>query len=311
MTARAMLARLARCWRAWPAPLAAEARRYSIGARAAAVPTSRLGEPLHYVWLLLPEWLSARLAPAPFAGERHFLADVQWGQYALFLFIRIHDDLVDRQVRSPWLVYVADRYLVESETAFGRHVNASFWPVFRELVRETLDGIAEANDLQRRTQPPPERLLEAYTRVSSIFKAASAAVLMRHRRTRLFPRVFRFQDQLAAASQIIDDLADLDEDLADRRRNYVAARLAGPGRRAPSGRRAFAGLIDRRILVDNALAPVLREADRRLAEAGRAIAPLRLDPAERYVARLRHGLDTLGRALHAARVRQLMRLSLG
>lgn len=305
-----MLARLERCWRAWPRPLAAEARRYSVGNHPAAVPAVRLGEPLRYAWLLLPEWLSTRLALASSSAERRFLADVQWAQYALFLFVRIHDDLVDRQARSSWLIYAADRYLVESETAFARHVSTAFWPLFRTLVRQTLDGIAEADALQRGVRTPRAALLDAYTRVSSIFKAASAAVLMRHGRLRLLPRAARFQDHLAVASQILDDLVDLDDDLADGRRNYVASALAGSARPGPRGRRGLAATMARRILADDALAPILDEVDRRLQAAARAIAPLHLARANRHVAGLRGRVEALRQAAHTRRVRELARIAL-
>jgi hypothetical protein len=265
---------------------------------------------LRYAWLLLPEWLSTRLALASSSAERRFLADVQWAQYALFLFVRIHDDLVDRQARSSWLIYAADRYLVESETAFARHVSTAFWPLFRTLVRQTLDGIAEADALQRGVRTPRAALLDAYTRVSSIFKAASAAVLMRHGRLRLLPRAARFQDHLAVASQILDDLVDLDDDLADGRRNYVASALAGSARPGPRGRRGLAATMARRILADDALAPILDEVDRRLQAAARAIAPLHLARANRHVAGLRGRVEALRQAAHTRRVRELARIAL-
>ena len=59
MRARAMLARLERCWREWPPRLAAEARNYSVSGRAWSRRSQRLLDTqLSYSWPPLPEWLA-------------------------------------------------------------------------------------------------------------------------------------------------------------------------------------------------------------------------------------------------------------
>jgi hypothetical protein len=297
-----MLARLERCWHGWPAPLAAEARNYSVRGRwRSSGAARRLDADLAYVWLLLPQWLAASTGAVRRKGAERFLRDVLWGQYALFLFVRIHDDLVDHQARSPWLAYVGDRYLVESVAAYAPHTGGEFWPLFWALVTETLDAIAEADRLQRRARPDRRALLAAYARVAAIFKVGSIAVLQRARRMDLYPAVSRFKDHTAMAGQILDDLDDLDEDLEDGRRNYVAARvLRAPRlRKEPRDPRAMAS---GRLFAGEHVDACLEEADRQLASAGRV---LTLAPAQRHIDRQRQHLNRIRAALHARRVSYL------
>jgi hypothetical protein len=294
-----MLARLERCWQGWPAPLAAEARNYSARGRwRSSSAARRLDADLAYVWLLLPQWLAASTGVVPRKEAGRFLRDVLWGQYALFLFVRIHDDLVDHQARSPWLAYVGDRYLVESVAAYSRHADREFWPLFWALVTETLDGIAEADRLQRCARPDRRALLAAYARVAAIFKVGSIAVLQRADRMQLYPAVSTFKDHTAMAGQIVDDLQDLDEDLEAGRRNYVAARLlrAPRLRKEPRDPRA---MIAGRLFAGDHVDACLKEADRQFAAAGRA---LTLAPAQHHIDRQRQYLDRMRASLHARRV---------
>lgn len=302
MTGRAVGARLQACWRRWPAGLAREARRYCAAHRGLSSTSTRRSARLDPYWLRLPAWLLAAWRPRPRPAERSFLADVQWGQFALFLFVRIHDDLFDGQAESPPLVYVADQFLLESERTFARHLNGRFWSVFRDCLSETLRGIADADALQRQRHPPPGELLQTYARVSSIFKVGAAAVCARCGRLRLFPRVSAFADELAIAGQILDDLSDVEEDLARGRRNVVAASLLGRDSRRRRGPRDPLARLAARIVLDAGLAPVLDQVDRRLEAARAAIAPLRLRPADRYLTEIQRNMRRLRDQAHRVRV---------
>ena len=243
-----------------------------------------MSAPLPYLWLLLPAWLVAHLRRRPSGTDAAFLTDILFGQYALFLFIRIHDDLLDRHVRSPWLLYVADRYLIEAETAFAAHLtDRRFWRIFRSGVAETLDGIATSHALQRRRRPDVDALLQSYASVASIFKIGSAAVLVRYGGMPLYRRVAAFKDELAIASQVFDDLEDIDEDAADGRRNFAAVALRGPG----------------------GVSSAFTEIERRFRSAARVIRPVRLAAADRHVARQLERLDAVRAAVHRDRVRRV------
>ena len=303
MTAGRMLARMARCWHGWPPHLAAEAQAYSCArGSSSAIEIKSLDAELPYLWLVLPKWLAVSTGVAGKRDGTRFLRDVSWAQYALFLFVRIHDDLVDRQARSPWLAYVGDRYLVEAVSAYSRPVGREFWPLFWELVTATLDGIAEADRIQRCARPDRRALLGAYARVSAIFKISSIAVLQRAGKMHLYPAVARFKDHAAMAGQILDDIEDLDEDFEQGRRNYLAASLLNAHRAAGEPRDPRT-LMARRVVAGQFVDTCLEEADRQFVAAGRA---LTLEAVQRYVDRQRSQVEWLRATLHARRVSLLL-----
>jgi hypothetical protein len=308
LEARSMAARLESCWQSWPAPLAEAARQYFSRRPADGRVAVPRGRHLDYPWLLLPIWLMTAFRPRPTRADVAWLREVLWGQYTLYLVVRIHDDVFDGQASGPFLVYVGDRFLLESEQAFDRHVDVRFWPTFRAALVETLSGIVEVDALQRRRVPPGPKLLRAYARVSAIFKVGAAAVCLRCARTAAFPRIARFKDELAMASQILDDLLDMEEDLARGRRNYVASVVLGAARAAP-GRQDVLDQIGARIVLGDGLQPVLDEVGRHLTAAGRAIAPLGLPPAESYVAQLQRHLARLRQEVHRTRVEKIFRIT--
>jgi hypothetical protein len=301
-----MLARLTLCWRGWPPLLAREARAYlTTGSPSGSLPTP-LGTPLLYSWLLLPTWLAARLRPRIKPSERRFLADVLWAQYALFLGVRTHDDMVDGQATSPWLVYVGDRYLIEAEQALVRHTHDErFWTLYRTYFAETVDGIAEVDALQRRRRPSRAALARGYARVSSVFKIGSAAVLWRYGRLDWLPPLSVYKDHLSIASQILDDAEDLDDDLKRGRCNYVAAALLPRRGRLPATPAATRAAIQRSLVVADGLTPVMDVVERHIRAAGRSVAPLQLPEADAHVAAHLDHLAAVRTNVHRARVRSV------
>lgn len=299
--------RLQRCLARWPAPLRRALRRYLAsrpgGFRGRRRHSRAAGWP---GWLALPVWLHAYCAPGRTAAARAWLGDVQWAQYCLFLFIRIHDDFVDRQgVRAPELVFAADRLLFEAETCLaGRLREGAFWRLYRRLVTSSLEAIASADALQQRRRFSTKALLEEYARVSSVLKVGAAAVCVACGQQARLPLVERLADELAVANQIIDDLMDVDEDLARGRVNYAAAVLAGRGRR-PGNPRHLRTLIERRALRTDGLFLIVREARRHIARADRAAAALNLAEARRHIANLDADLVRLERLVHRAQVAAL------
>jgi hypothetical protein len=100
----------------------------------------------------------------------------------------------------------------------------------------------------------------------------------------------------------VDDLVDLDEDLARGRLNYVASTLLGraDGRRPraadPRVRLAMA-------IEDGGLAPIARLARQHLARARRAAVPLGLAEIDAWLAPLEARLDDLADEASRARAR--------
>jgi hypothetical protein len=232
------------------------------------------------IWLRLPAWLAAR---GRNSMDRTFLSDVQWGQYCLFLFVRIHDDVFDRHVTDPVFVYAADLLLIDSERAFARQFGKSaFWPFYRDSLNTTLTAILEANALERRPQGLGGADTRVHARVASIFKVGAAAVCIKAGRPADLRRVGPFLDHLAIVSQMIDDLKDLRDDAIDGRRNSIATAIADPRR---------------------GLNAVVSDMRRHLRAALAAIKPLKLPAAERHVAELLHGVEVLGLGVHRMQVR--------
>lgn len=297
------------CLAQWPPPLRRAVRRY-LASRPGWIPgrtrpPRSAGRP---AWLELPIWLYARFAPGrPFSTASKWLRDVQWAQYCLFLFVRIHDDFVDEQgERLPELVVAADRLLFEAETCLARRFSGdAFWGCYRRLLATSLEAIATVAALQRRRRSSTKALLEQYARVSSVFKVGAAAVCVACRRSSALPFVERLADELAVANQIVDDLMDIEEDLARGRVNYAATVLAGDRRgRLPSGRHLVA-VIARRAFATDGLAVIVAEARRHVAEARRAAAALDLPEAVSCIARFDAELARLDEQLHLARVSTL------
>jgi hypothetical protein len=289
--------RLRRATSSWPAATARVARAYLRGLHRTGRRAGTDGDPF---WLLLPVWLHATATPrARRALRSRFLADVCWGQYCLFLCIRIHDDLFDGHASDLRLIFVADHLLVESQRAFAPHVPDAFWPIYHDLLQTTTSAILEMDERQRAGAGTRDGLA-AHARVASIFKAGAAAVCLATGQRLSYARVGAFADELAIMAQVLDDLEDFVEDGERGRLNSVAALLTQSGGRcrAPRDVRAAGTSLlfgdgARRLLMS------LRESYRRAREA---IRPLRIDPADCYLQVLEQNLDELAAMLHRARV---------
>jgi len=174
--------------------------------------------------MLASKWLKA---PLPNRPRITFLNDIILGQRMLYLAIRIQDDLFDGHTKAPSLIFSSDNLLIEAESLFSRHFpkDSRFWTEYRNCLRATTCSIVEADEAERSARTDASTLLDLHAKVCSVFKIGSIAVCARsanwiHKRT-----VSLFCDEMAKAGQIVDDLADLEEDLSRNRNNYVAKRL--------------------------------------------------------------------------------------
>jgi hypothetical protein len=257
-------------------------------------------------WTELPRWLTA---DRRFAGSKHidrrWLSDILWAQYCVFLFVRIHDDLFDGQARTPSLLFVADALLLESQRTLAKHFpHGPFWPLFRKCLEATIHGIMEVDARQQRPGAMNERSLALYADVSAIFKIGSAAVCVRSGRMREFRRLSVFADEIAIAGQILDDVLDVQEDLARARYNFAANQLLAGDGVTPHDR---AARLAQSVLFDDGAGRLLDVAGKHLDRAAAAIAPLRLAPASEYVGTFRRSLDEFRRRIHYARVEHVFR----
>jgi hypothetical protein len=261
-------------------------------------------------WLLLPVWLAAaynKSAPPSGKIRKRTLNDVLWGQYCIFLSVRITDDLFDRQASSTTLLFAADQFMADGCNILFGHAGHSgrFRRSFTKSLNTTLKSIIEVDTMQRRARVPLKAMRAGHARVSSIFKIGSAAVCRLADRWRDFSRVDTACDKLAIAGQIIDDFQDIDEDLRDGRINYAARFLLGTtqGARPESGdtRRRLA----RRLLFSNRTDRLVAHISEHVQAAHDDLAPLRLGQTEAYCADYQRSLERMRGGINRERLRQI------
>jgi hypothetical protein len=259
-------------------------------------------------WTLIPRAICEAWAPTRRAARSRFLNDVLWGQYCVFLCVRIHDDLLDGQLPQRNLVFVADDLLLESQRAFAVHLNTlSFRALFARHLRATLRAIVAVDALQARPGGMTRARLRLHARVSSVFNLAAAAACLECRRPAMIRRFERVYASLAVAGQLIDDLSDVEEDLARRRYNFVANVL--DGRRSPAShdRRQHPA---RAVLRDNAIDKVLALARAYVARAAASAAAARIPEIDAYLSVYLAEIDRRRDAVHRMRVAHVFGRSL-
>ena len=194
---------------------------------------------------------------------------------------------------------------MEAESAFAKHLDENtFWSTYRDCLRVTTRAIVEV-DWRQRSLGFDRRWLESYARVSAIFKVAPAAVCVKCRGMKDFPRVARFHDQMTIVGQILDDLEDMEEDLQRDQYNFAASTIlrSQPYRQ---GKRDALEVIAERIIFGGVVSEFFREMRLRLGRAARAIAPVELSEADDCIARWSESLEELENAVHMARVKLLL-----
>jgi hypothetical protein len=194
-------------------------------------------------WMLLPWWL---LRGSNAQNTKQILTDILAAQYLLFVAFRVYDDLLDEETGHPLaLISVPAALLRQAERIFERLFPKSsvFWDRYPGLIAETTDAIAKADLLQRTPASRPERLLDEYARINSIFLAGSWAACVLTGRYDKLEQVKSFADKLSRGAQILDDFFDMTEDLKRSRYNYVANVLMRRSQwinpLAPSGKVVF------------------------------------------------------------------------
>ena len=194
-------------------------------------------------------------------------------------------------------------FLIEAERTFLRWMprsNRPFWGFYRNSLRGTNSAILRVDELQQSPRTHPQKLFIEYPKVNSVLKVGSAAICMRFNRLRSLRRIERCMDNLAAGSQILDDLSDLAEDFQRSRFNYVALKLLRNENRVTRRRNMSLADISRQMLYSSTGEKVLGEVIDAFASAYRALDPLRIREASR-IARFHHA------ALVSLRERMLVR----
>jgi hypothetical protein len=234
---------------------------------------------------------------------------VLWGQYCVFLSVRIHDDLLDGQLPKSNLIFVADDLLLESQRAFAAQVNTvSFRALFERHLRTTLRAIIAVDALQTRPGGMTRATLRLHSRVSAIFNLATAAACLACRRPAMIRRFESVYANLAVAGQLLDDLSDVEEDLARRRHNFVANVLGG--RRSLGAGRQSHQRIFRAVFRDNAIDDVLALARAYVVRAAAGAVEAKIAEIDTYLEMYLAEIERRRDAVHRARVAHVFGRSL-
>jgi hypothetical protein len=303
--------RLEKLIRSWHPCLTTDFRevlesRSVTSSRGAADPASEHKQPY---WLLLPRWLASvyRNDAGSKASHRRFVEDILWGQYCLFLCVKIHDDLYDQHTKRLSLVYAGDEFLLEAHRIFSLHfgTSSSFWNFFYSSLRESLQAIVALNNLQFGGNARRADVLKYYGKEYSLCKIGTYAICLQAKRRKDFSRVAAFSDQMAIVGQVLDDLQDMKKDIEDGRLNYAASFLFHYGTNRKRRSRQPVRRISRNLLVTDASTKLFRELRGRVGLAEDLIRPLKLPDASRYLESYRRSLNNMEAHLHRGRVKHI------
>jgi hypothetical protein len=304
MHLRSIRDRLQRLTASWPGVLSLPLRDY-LRQWERKRETGTGGQPY---WLFFPAWLLRSYHRRGIAKhvDGSFLGDILWGQYCLFLCVRIQDDLLDGQAHSHALMFVSDQLLIEGQRVFAKHIprTSRFWKMERQCLEMTTAAIVSADNLQRSPAARPQTLLPHYARIAEVFKVGPAAVCTVAGRTRDFGRISLFADNIAVVSQIMDDVDDVVEDVGRGRYNYVASLLMHYGNVKRSGGRQLIRDLAHGFLHTNATVALFRVIHRHIDRAARAIAPLQVPEVPRCIEWYEEYFREIQKNMHRARVRQ-------
>jgi hypothetical protein len=252
-------------------------------------------------WLQLSRWLAKRYSERDKGDGRLFIKDTLWAQYCLFLFIRIQDDILDRQNKNPSEIFLSDQFLFEAERVLHLHFphSKAFWDMYRCCLETTTRSILKLDVAQKSVDTDPTMFLPLYAGVDSVFKIAPYAVCLHYNRLRGFGHVQEFLRGVALACQILDDLSDIGEDLRRGRYNYAARILLG----AEHVRHKSAHyLLDRaahKLYFSPEGDKILAEAEKHFAEALAALEALKMPHARGFYRSYRAQITSARQHLHA------------
>jgi hypothetical protein len=180
-------------------------------------------------WKELPRWLAGQKGNGPGLVAQEFLDTVLWGQTSLYYAVRLQDDLLDGALpRSP-LALAPLLFLTEADRAYSSVIDrtAGFWKHYRLALETTVSGIVRVAEMQRDPAARAYELLQAYGCVDALFSVGASAVCERMGIEDTIPRVNEFVSELGKVLLTLDDMEDIEEDLADGRLNYPARILLG------------------------------------------------------------------------------------
>jgi hypothetical protein len=208
----------------WPKSTSEELRNY-FGAYRKRIGLTDSENKARPYWIHLPLWIfkSFKANKILIGSDKKFLKDITWAQYCVFLAVRMHDDLYDGQSKCKNLIYAGDQLLVDSGKIFSKYFSRSsvFWEYYYNLIENTIRSIIKVDNLQRSHSSSLKEMLDCYAKVCSIFKIGALAICSKTNRMKAYKKFSLLIDKISIIGHMIDDLKDMDEDVAEGRFNSV------------------------------------------------------------------------------------------
>ncbi len=257
----------------------------------------------HPYWVLLPRWLWKKYNNRLHGLRKNFVDEILWAQYCMYFFIRIQDDIFDKQTANNQLIFPADLFLFEADRIFEKYFVRSslFWHYRRESLRSTVLGIIDVDRLQKLSTKSSEKLSVQYARVCSIFKLGSVAFCIKAKAMKDFPSLESFADELAIAGQIVDDIQDMAEDLKEDRFNYVWAALFESANTIRNPKQQ----LDAPISTDGIIGSIFSRIRAHVQRASQSIEPIGLPDAKKYLEQFSKRVDRFETSIHPQSARIL------
>lgn len=253
-----------------------------------------LPEEGEFPWLLVAGWLAESFGLASTAAGRRALPDLRWIQYCVYGVFRVQDDLVDGECGDPLLAVEANQLSSEAARCAARHFDGDspFWDLFQGSIDQTSRALVTLQDLQRSAEREPHGELALYVDLAASLKIGAAGVAFAAGRERDWvERISPALDHLAVAGQILDDVEDVDEDLAEGRINYAAWWLSRPV--FGEGHEALRAVVAFNLATGDRLAGLLDVARSQVAAAEEIIGPELCPAVYRFLGLYRRRIDRI------------------
>ncbi len=254
-------------------------------------------------WIHLSQWLAATDAHP--ARKDGFHSDSLWGQYCVFSSLRILDDVLDFQSDGKIMVLVP-LFQSEARDVFRRHFSStsSFWTEFDRNLQASVTCNIALGKMQAEGDYSCSEARALYASSSSAFKILVAAYNEPLVVPRRYRRLCSAVDHLVIAGQLIDDLADMLDDLRLGKSNF-AVRLILERPHKPLHEPAR--LLAMESLWHFGWEKFTGEISQHVSKARRHLGILHLPDVECYLSSYDRWLEEVDRHIHRMRIAMLYR----
>ena len=117
--------------------------------------------------------------------------------------------------------------LLESINVCNKHFNysGSFWKLYYSTIQSSILDAIKSDEMQKNPKTEPSALLKLYKGYLSVFNIGIIAVCLNNNNISLLEKISELNNNLLVVGQILDDLADIEEDFNRGRYNYVLLKL--------------------------------------------------------------------------------------